>query len=121
MDIFEILKEQGKLTNVLIYPAVETIADPFEKNTTKGFLNPITIKALVTQISFEALRWKYYGQIPLESIKIICKLKYENLLKLADKIQIGDKFYKCYQDDSKGFAILKRNDYLIVVLESKND
>ena len=120
IDIFELLKQEGRLTKVLVYPAQEVENDPNEHTKDENLLNPFAIKALVQQISYESLKWKYYGNIPQDSVQILCELKYENLLKLANKIQIGENYYKCFKDDS-GFRILKRNDYLICVLEKFNE
>ncbi len=120
VDIFRILRQEGKLSKVLVYSAKDIEDDPYEHTSTKTFLNPIAIDALVQQISQEALRWKYIGQLPQDSVQIICELKHENTIKTADKIKIGEDYYKCYKD-SNGFKILKRNDYLIIVLERKNE
>jgi len=120
INIFGLLKNENKLTKILVYPGIESIDDPYEKTKNIFMLNPITIDALVQQISFEALRWKYFGQIPQDSIQILCELKHENLLKLADKIKINDKYYAVYKDSSKSFMILKRTDYLVCILERKN-
>ena len=119
LDLFKILEQQDKLTKVIIYPAVETIADPYENNKTLSYLNPITIKAYVATIKPESLRWKYVGQLPSESVEILCEIKYDNLLRIADKIQIGDNYYKCYKDDAQNFSIVKRENYIKVVLERK--
>jgi hypothetical protein len=100
--------------------AKEVETDPYEHTKSKTFLNPVAIKALVTPISFEALRWKYYGQVPSGSVQIICETKFENLLKLADKIKIDDKYFHCWKDDSKNFVIMKKQDYLLVVLARKS-
>ena len=121
INIFQILKNEGKLTKALIYPATSRESDPYEHTKVESFLNPIAIDVLVQQISFEALKWKFFGQIPQNSIQIICELRHEHLLKVADKIQIGDQIYKCYKDDSRGFMILKRFDYLIAILETKSE
>lgn len=121
INIFQILKNEGKLTKALLYPATSRENDPYEHTTVESFLNPIAIDVLFQQISFEALKWKFFGQIPQNSIQIICELKHENLLKLADKIKIGDQIYKCYKDDSRGFLILKRFDYLVAILETKTE
>ena len=121
IDLLKILETEGKMTKVLVYPATEVVDDPYEKTTTKGFLNPITIKAYVIQLSFESLKWKYPGQVPSGSVKIICDLKYEGLLKIADKIKIGEDYYKTWKDDSKNFMILKREDHLVVILGKSND
>jgi hypothetical protein len=121
VNIFKLLENEGKLITVWAYPAQETVSDPYEKNKTRSFLNPIPIKALVTDISFEALRWKYYGKIPSGSKQIICEKRHFNLLKIADKIKIDDDYFKTYQDDQKGFAILKREDYLVAIMQIKNE
>ena len=121
VDVLKILEDEGKLTKVLVYPATEVTNDPYEKTKTDSFLNPLTIKAYVTQLSFESLKWKYPGQVPSGSVQIICYNKYETLLKTAYKIKIGDNFYKCIKDDSKGFLIMRRDDHLVVILGLKND
>jgi len=120
IDIFSILKNEGKLTKVLVYSSKDTIVDPYEKNTDKTFLNPMPIDALARDLSPESLVWKYFGQIPMGSKEIICEKKYINALKIADKIKIGDNYYKVRKDDSKGWAIQERVDYIIVVAELKN-
>ena len=121
VDVLKILEDEGKLTKILLYPATEVVNDPYEKTTTKGFLNPLTIKAYVTEISFSSLRWKYTGQVPGGSVQILCDTKYAGLLKVSDKIKIGDNFYSCWKDDSKNFMILKRDDHLVAILGLKND
>jgi hypothetical protein len=119
INIFGLLKNEDKLTKVLVYIAQETIADPYEKNVSLSYQQPVAIDALVQQITPTSLRWKYWGQLPQESIQIICELRHENTLKAADKIEVDSKLYKVYKDDSQGFGILKRSDYLVVVLERK--
>ncbi len=119
-DIIKNFETEGKLTKAKIFVAHEVETDPFKHTKRKDFLNLTTIKVLVSTESFEALRWKYYGQIPTGSIKCIAEKKYLNLFKLADKIQINEEFYYCYKDDSKNFLILPRTDYIVVVLAIKN-
>jgi len=116
IDIFKILEDEGKLTKVLVYPAVEVVQDPYEKNVTNSYLNYTTIKGLVREISPESLRWKYTGLIPIKSKELICQKKWKNTLLIADKIKIGDDYYKTYKQD-KSFAISEKDEYLIVILE----
>jgi len=120
INIFQLLKNEGRLEKVLVFPAIKREDDPTEHTTSKTLLNPIAIEALVRNVSTEALAWHYYGLIPSESKEIIVEKKYKELLKLAEKIQIGDDFYKCFHDDQKGFGVLSRQEYIVVILELKN-
>jgi len=119
IDIFNVFKNEGKLETLQVYAAKETQVDPYEKNRDKTFLNPLPIKGLVRQVSYEALHWKYYGQIPVGSIEVIAEKKYLTLFRTADKIKYGDDYFKCYKDDAKGFAILERPDYVVCILAKK--
>lgn len=119
INIFSILRSEGKLTKVFIFPGFSSESDPYEHTKSISFLNSIPIDALVRQISPESLRWKYTGQLPEDSIEMICELKYENTIKAADKITIDSKIYTVYKADGNTFSILKRNDYLVVILQRK--
>ena len=121
IDIFSILKNEGKLSTLYVYSSKETIDDPYEKNRVNTYSNPLPIKAFVQQISFEALRWKYTGLLPSKSIQVIAEKKYITLFKTADKIEYNNESYKCWKNDSKGFAIMERQDYIIVILAKKVD
>jgi hypothetical protein len=119
IDFFKIFENENKLTKILCYPAYEVIDDPYEKDKVINFLNPLTIKAVVMPLSFESLRWKYYGQLPLGSKQVLLRKKDRNIVLTAFKIQIGEEFYKCYKDDRQGFAIKEYENYVIVILERK--
>lgn len=120
VNIFNLLKNEGKLETLYVYAAKETQEDPYEKNRSKTYLNPLPVKGLIRQVSPEALHWKYYGLIPFGSIECIAEKKYKTLFQTADKIKYGDDYFKTWKDDSKGFAILKRSDYIVVILAKKN-
>lgn len=120
VDIFNLLRNEGQLENVLVYPATETVNDPFAKTTDKAFLNPITIKALISSVGFSALKWKYFGQLPTGSIQIIVENKHKNLLLVADKIEYNSNFYRVYKDDSQSFQFMERKDFIVFVLGLKN-
>jgi len=121
IDLFNLLKNEGKLETILVYSAQEVILDPYERNSEKKFNNPLPIKGLIRQVSFEALHWKYYGEIPVGSIEVIAEKKYLTLFRTADKIKYKNDYFKTWKEDSKGFAILERSDYVVVVLELKNE
>lgn len=119
VDIFGLLRSDGKLTKILVYHAKETEDDPFEHTKILTFTNPIPIDALVRDITPESLVWKYFGQIPMGSKEIICEKKYIDTLKTADKIKIGTEYYNVRKDDSKGWKIQTRDNYMVVVAELK--
>jgi len=119
VDIFNLLKNEGRLETLLVYSAQEITLDPYEHNTEKKFNNPLPIKGLIRDISAEALKWSYYGNIPIGSKEIICQKKYKSLLLAANKIKIGEDYFKTYHDDQKGFGILQRSDYIVVILAKK--
>jgi hypothetical protein len=121
VDIFNLLKNEGRLETLLVYSAQEIILDPYEHNAEKKFMNPLPIKGLIQQIGFSALHYKYWGQIPTGSIQVIIEKKNKTLILTADKIIYNEQTYKVYKDDSQNFAIIERPDYVVVVLGLKND
>lgn len=119
INLFNILREEGKLETLHVYASTEAITDPYEKTTSTVYMNPLSIKALVRQVSPEALHWKYFGSIPFGSIEIITEKKNKTLFKTADKIKYNEEYYKCWKNDEKGFSFLERQDYIIVILTKK--
>jgi len=119
VDIFNLLKNEGQLSTLYVYPSTQVENDPYEHTKTDVFMNPLPIKGLIRQVSFEALHWKYYGQIPVGSIEVIAEKKYLTLFRTANKIKYGNDYYSTWKDDSQGFAILERPDYVVVVLAKK--
>jgi hypothetical protein len=119
INIFNILRQENKLQKILLYNAQSVLTDPYERTTEKNFIQPIAIDALVRDVSVEALKWAYYGNIPIGSKEIIIEKRHINTIKAADRIKIGEEYFKCYKDDQKGFGILSRQDYLVVILEKK--
>jgi hypothetical protein len=118
-EYFSLMKDQGHLSTVWLFPAEEQKTDPFENTTKKIFSNPIPIQAVVKTYTPESLRWKFYGTIPVGSKQIICEKRFKNLFKIADKIKIGDEYFKTWRDDQKGFGIIEREEYLSVILQIK--
>jgi len=121
IDIFNLLKNEGKLSTLQVYQAREVINDPYEKTKTNIMMNPLPIKGLVRQVSWEALKWKYPGLIPSKSIEVIAEKKYKTLFTTADKIKYGDDYYSTLKADSQNFMIMERSDYIVAILGLKND
>lgn len=121
INLFNLLRNEGQLKTLHVYAAKEVQNDPYEHTKDLVMTNPLPIKGLIRQISFEALKWKYTGLLPQGSIEVIAEKKYETLFQTADKIKYKDRFYSCWKDDAKNFMILKRPDYVIVILGLKNE
>jgi len=111
-DIVRILESDDFCTKIFIYMATPSYAedyDKYEQNTTKTNLNPITIKGYVRDISPEKLYWKQYGKVEGGGKEVICKAKYADLFRNANKIVIDGDEYSCYKEGVGGNAgILKR-------------
>ena len=111
-DIVRILESDEYTTKIKLFFATQSYAedyDPYEKNTTLTNLNPITIKGYVRDISPEKLYWKQYGKVEGGGKEVICKAKYADLFRNANKIVIDGDEYSCYKEGVGGNAgIVKR-------------
>lgn len=120
INIFELVQNENYNKAVMyVYTAQETESDPTEHTVELTYNNPIPVRVMIRDLSFSSLAWKYYGQIAVGSKEIICELAYENILKACRKILIGDEEYTVYKDAQSSFGILKRRDYLVVILGKK--
>jgi hypothetical protein len=119
-DLFKILKTEGKLQTILVYPATERINDIYEKTVDKTYLNPLPVEALIQQIGFSSLHYKYWGEIPVGSIQIITEKKNKSLMLLAQKIEYNNNTYAIYKDASKNFQYIERPDYCVFILGLQN-
>lgn len=121
IDIFKALKEQGHEKTIWLYPSKEVVNDPFEKTTTKTWLNPLPVRVYIKTINPDALRWKFFGTLPIGTKEVIFENKYISLFKIADKIKIDNEFYKTWKDDERGFGIITREDYAVAILRIKGN
>ena len=121
IDLFNTFRQEGKLETLQVYASKETQDDPYEKNTTKTYLNPLPIKGLIQQIGFSSLHYKYWGEIPVGSIQVIVEKKNKTLMLTAEKIKYNDSYFKVYQDADKNFQYIERPDYCVFVLGLKNE
>lgn len=86
---------------IRIYLATETIVDPFEKNTVETYLNPLPIKAIVTDLTFAKIQWAMPGIITDKAKEIIIEKKYESLLLKSSKIQVGSEYFEGWKQNGK--------------------
>jgi len=86
-----LFKEKSKY--IKIYVGKETIADPYEKNKTTVHLNPISIRAIISDISPASSQWKMPGIITAKTKQIIIKKKFKSLIEQSQKIIIDSETY----------------------------
>lgn len=123
-NIQKIFKDKNLVKKVKIYFHILTAGegfDPEEKNYTQTNLNPITIKAIVTQVSPEALVWKQYGLSETGAVEIITEKVHTNKFKICSKIEIEGDDYTVWRDGTGDRALIQeRSGNLIrVVLKRK--
>jgi len=122
MNILEILSNCNpeSIKTIYVYPRIAKENDPYEHTKDESFLEATPIKnAIVTEIGFGGLKWKYFGEMTVGSKQMLCEKRYLTLLKVAGKIEIDNESYGIYVDADKNFQIISRQDYLLVLLERK--
>ena len=120
-DFFENLLQQVKYKIIKIYLAKEIINDPYDNATDIIYDNPIPIKAIVTTIEADTIKWKYNGIIPYGSKSVICEKKYKSLILNAVKIEIDGEDYQVYLDSGKRiFEFIERDDYITFITSKKH-
>ena len=92
---------KNKAINIRIYMGTETQTDPYEKTVDVTLLNPIPIKAIVTDLTSTQMSWKSAGIIIEKAKEIIIKKKYKNLLEMSQKIEIDGEFYEGWRTNGK--------------------
>ena len=96
--------------------------DSYEDNYTFTNLNPLTIKAYVTEISSEALVWKAYGLKEIGAKEIICKSQYTNWFKMANKVEIDGDEYEVFKEGVGNRANIQKRpfNFIRVILQKKS-
>jgi hypothetical protein len=86
---------------IRIYLGTETIQDPYERNVSETLLNPIPIKAIVTDLTFAKVQWAMPGIVTDKAKEIIIQKRYESLLLKSRKIKIGTEYYNGWKVNEK--------------------
>lgn len=84
-----------------IYIAIETTVDPYEKNVELTNLNPLPIKAIVTDLTATQASWKMPGITTKKAKEIIIREKYESLILKSSKIKIDGEYYEGWKISGK--------------------
>jgi hypothetical protein len=121
INIFELFKNQNKLTKIIIYPVILVENDPYEHTMNSTLLNPVCVKGLVRDISMGKAIWELAGIRDIGTKELIVERRYKDLFKNSGKITINDDEYLTYKDAAgKSLQFIEKQDYLLILLEKKN-
>lgn len=95
----DIFKKEGEW--IKVFTGVETIQDPFEKNVTKVYTNPLPILALVSDFTSTQAMWKMPGIKTNKVKEIYVKAKYQPLIELSQQIEIEGDMYEGWRENGK--------------------
>lgn len=98
-ELDDLFKEEA--IPIKIYLGKETEIDPFEHTVDLTCFNPIPIMALVNDLTPSKIQWSMIGVMTDKAQQIIIEAKYENLLKLSQKIQIDDEYYVGWRQNGR--------------------
>jgi len=87
----ELFREKSR--TIRIYLGTEVEIDPYEHTTETTMLNPLPIKAIVTDLTASQSQWKMAGIVADKAKEIIIEKKYESLLLKSQKIQVDNDYY----------------------------
>lgn len=82
----KLFKEES--IKVLVYPAIETVDDPYKKNKSISYLNPLPIRAIVTDLSAGKISYKMPGVYTDKAKQLIVEKKYRNFLEMSYKLKV---------------------------------
>ena len=91
----ELFRENSQ--KILIFLAIPTIEDPFEKNESLSELPSLPIDAIVNDLSFSKVKWNMDGISTDSAKEIYIEKKNKNLLEQCYKIQIDSIDYEGYK------------------------
>jgi hypothetical protein len=94
------------------YPAITTVTDTLHGTKTVTYLNPITIKALVSDLTMAKVQWALPGVTTSKVKQIIIEAKNENLFQNAYKIEIDNENYIGWKEKGKDQSRKVADDYI---------
>lgn len=123
-ELHNLLKSSEFSKKVQVIFATTTTGDDYDpeyKNFTKTNLSPLTINAIVRQISPEALVWKQYGLSNIGALELLTEKRYKTWLENASQLIIDGDKYAVFKDGTGGKAIIQErfNDIIRVVISKR--
>ena len=112
----ELFREKSR--TIRIYLGVEVETDPYEHTTETTMLNPLPIKAIVTDLTASSAQWKLAGIVVDKAKEIIIEKKYESLLLKSQKIKVDNDYYVGWRQNGR-LQYRIEGDYLRVYIYIK--
>lgn len=109
-----------KAVNIRIYLSQETETDPFEHTVELTDLNPLAIKAIVTDLTFAKIQWAMPGIVADKAKEIIIYKKYRSLIEKSTKIEIDKEYYEGWKVNGK-MQIREEEDFLRIYIYIKKE
>ena len=91
----ELFRENSQ--KILIFLAIPTIEDPFEKNESLSELPSLPIDAIVNDLSFSKVKWNMDGISTDSAKEIYIEKKNESLLEQSYKVEIDGILYDSWK------------------------
>lgn len=86
---------------IKIYPVLETVLDPYEKNVEVTYLNPFPIRAIVGDLTADQMVWKTPGIKISKAKEIFIEHKWQKLIEMSGKIEINGDLYEGHRENGK--------------------
>ena len=95
----KVFRELAK--NIRVYIGTEIIQDPYEKNVTETLINPIPIKAIVTDLTNTKVQYAMPGIETDKAKEIIIRKINKDKLEMSRKIECDGDFYEGWKVNGK--------------------
>lgn len=105
---------------IFIFPAKVSIKDPIKKDKYITYLNPIPIKAIVTDLIMSQIIYKLPGSEAKKAKELLIEERNNSLIEISYKIEIDSETYYAWKDNA-GENIQKRKegDYYRILVYKK--
>ena len=95
----DIFRSQAKWLRV--YTGTEIVQDPFEKNVVVTYCNPLSIRAIVEDMTATQANWKMPGIKVAKVKEIFVEKKYRPLIEMSQKIEFEGEMYEGWKENGK--------------------
>jgi len=112
----ELFREKSKTIRIYLGREVET--DPYEHTTEVTMLNPLPIKAIVTDLTASSAQWKMVGIIVDKAKEIIIEKKYRSLIEKSYKIEVDGDLFQGWKMNGR-MQIREEGDYCRIYIYIK--